>query len=235
MENGENVTKTVKRKRNWAFTLFACIATGVITFLAVNLGNNASKIIEPKGSSKSDCEKSSGNVVDDTSNTQTSNQTTTTQTSNETQTNCATVKTAKDLSIANNKVANKLNAEDTYVIAASTSHIYAEAKSSNVVEVKINGEGNDVKFDKNVTDIQILSSGQAEDSFYILFLMEDGTLEYIPVDKAKTSGIKSYGAVKGVSNVIRVTQSSLHAVGGGYVILAQTADGTLYDLSNLMN
>lgn len=32
MENEVEV-KTVKRKRNWLFTLFACVATGMITYL----------------------------------------------------------------------------------------------------------------------------------------------------------------------------------------------------------
>ena len=36
-----------KRKINWAFTLFACIMTAVIVYLAIGLGNNGAKIVSP--------------------------------------------------------------------------------------------------------------------------------------------------------------------------------------------
>ena len=42
MENEVEV-KTVKR--NWLFTLFACVATGVITYLSINIGNSLSKTV----------------------------------------------------------------------------------------------------------------------------------------------------------------------------------------------
>lgn len=50
--NGENVV-VQKSKTNWGFTLFACLATGIIVFLAMNLGQKASKIVDPNTDSKS--------------------------------------------------------------------------------------------------------------------------------------------------------------------------------------
>lgn len=42
-----------KCKTNWGFTLFACLATGIIVFLAMNLGEKASKVVDPDTNSKS--------------------------------------------------------------------------------------------------------------------------------------------------------------------------------------
>ena len=42
-----------KKKGNGLFTLFACIMTGIIVFLAINIGQKASKVVDPDtGSSK---------------------------------------------------------------------------------------------------------------------------------------------------------------------------------------
>ena len=43
----EKVEVSQKKKGNGLFTIFACIMTGIIVFLATNLGQKASKIISP--------------------------------------------------------------------------------------------------------------------------------------------------------------------------------------------
>ncbi len=48
VENNNTPKEVVKRKTNWGFTLFACIATGVIVFLAMNIGEKAGKIVAPE-------------------------------------------------------------------------------------------------------------------------------------------------------------------------------------------
>ena len=37
-----------KKKRNGLFTLFACVMTGIIVFLATNIGQKASKVVNPE-------------------------------------------------------------------------------------------------------------------------------------------------------------------------------------------
>ena len=54
MENEVKVEEP-KKKGNGLFTVFACVMTGVIVFLATNLGDKASKVVDP--------ETNSGNTV----------------------------------------------------------------------------------------------------------------------------------------------------------------------------
>lgn len=53
VENNSGNEVVQKRKTNWGFTLFACLATGIIVFLAMNLGEKASKVVDPGTNSKS--------------------------------------------------------------------------------------------------------------------------------------------------------------------------------------
>lgn len=62
VDNNKVSKEVVKRKTNWGFTLFACLATGIIVFLAMNLGEKAGKIVDP------DTNDSSSNVTSNESN-----------------------------------------------------------------------------------------------------------------------------------------------------------------------
>ena len=68
-------------------------------------------------------------------------------------------------------------------------------------------EDKQLTFDKNIKDIFYGGVGQDASGDIILFLMDDGTVEYIPVYQAlSTSGIDglvSYGALQGVEDVIK--------------------------------
>lgn len=79
-----------KKKRNWVFTLFACIATGVIVFLAMNIGQNLSKTVEPDTNKSNNkevtCEEKECDCKEENTTTETnSNSNTTTSNSNTTQ------------------------------------------------------------------------------------------------------------------------------------------------------
>ena len=76
-----NETKPPKKKRNWLFTLFACIMTAIIVALAMNIGQQLSKGMEKKSSGTSN---SNSNEVSNSNSNETSN-----SNSNET-TNCNT-------------------------------------------------------------------------------------------------------------------------------------------------
>ena len=96
-----------------------------------------------------------------------------------------------------------------------------------------------IKFDKKVKDIFTGYFFQDMGSVY-LFLMEDGTVEYMPLfDALKNNTIKSYGKIDGVEDAIGFYQVSAfpkNAVTGGFqTVLVQKSDGTYYDLIDFMN
>ncbi len=75
-------------------------------------------------------------------------------------------------------------------------------------------------------------NGIGDETF--LFLMDDGTVEYVPFYKALESGnFRSYGKLDGIENVIKfyhVNANNPHGSGGYITTLAQRADGTYYNL-----
>ncbi len=102
-------------------------------------------------------------------------------------------------------------------------------------------EDKQLTFDKNIKDIFYGGVGQDASGDIILFLMDDGTVEYIPVYQAlSTSGIDglvSYGALQVVEDVIKFyTAYAMVGLTGNYsTTLIQTEDGTLYDLAPIIN
>lgn len=102
-------------------------------------------------------------------------------------------------------------------------------------------EDKQLNFDKPIKDIFYGGVGQDVSGDIILFLMDDGTVEYIPVYQAlSTSGIDglvSYGTLQGVENVIKFyTAYAMVGLTGNYsTTLIQTEDGMLYDLGPIIN
>lgn len=94
----------------------------------------------------------------------------------------------------------------------------------------------EVTFAQEVSDFMIGGFGQSAVNDTMLFLMQDGTIEYIPIRKAYSSNapenVKSYGAISGIGAVIKLYQVSA----GSYVtVLAQKADGSFYDLNESLS
>lgn len=93
-------------------------------------------------------------------------------------------------------------------------------------------------FDKKITQVLIDGSGQDSSSAAILYLMEDGTVEYTPILKDintnwgqpdNTKKFNSYGKLPGVAEIV----SLVSAEGPGYhTVLARKADGEVIDLAN---
>ena len=93
-------------------------------------------------------------------------------------------------------------------------------------------------FDKKITQVLIDGSGQDVSSMAILYLMEDGTVEYVPLLKDindkwgqqdNTKKVNSYGKLQGVSDIV----SLISAEADGYhTVLARKADGTVINLSD---
>lgn len=93
----------------------------------------------------------------------------------------------------------------------------------------------EITFSKKIVDIFFGGIGQDASGDVILFLMEDGTVEYIPLKAALSAGIenlKSYGTLSGLSDVVKFYQANAN---NSITILAQTKDGTTYDLSTIVN
>ena len=96
-------------------------------------------------------------------------------------------------------------------------------------------------FNKKIAQVLIDGAGQSSVSSAILYLMEDGTVEYVPILKDintnwrqadNTKKFNSYGKLEGVSDVI----SLIPAEASGYhTVLARKADGTVINLSNALN
>lgn len=101
-------------------------------------------------------------------------------------------------------------------------------------------ENKKIVFEKEIKDICFGLIGQ-DTADYILFLMNDGTVEYIPIHQALLAngidGLVSYGALQGIEDVVKFypAYATVGLTGNSSTILAQTKDGTLYDLAKILS
>ncbi len=88
-----------------------------------------------------------------------------------------------------------------------------------------------IEFSKNVADVFIGHMGQSPSSDTIFILLEDGTVEYIPIiyafSRIDEGGLKSYGKLVGVSGVVKFMPAGTW---GGRDVLAIRNDGSFYVL-----
>ena len=101
-------------------------------------------------------------------------------------------------------------------------------------------ENKQLTFEKEIKDIYFGGIGQDATGDIILFLMSDGTVEYIPVYQALLSngieGLTSYGVLPNITDVVKFYMVNVSTgMSGSVSILAQTKDGTLYDLAPIIN
>lgn len=87
-----------------------------------------------------------------------------------------------------------------------------------------------IKLDKKIADIHFSGMGQDAKGDTLFILLEDGTVEYIPIvhmfNHAQEKAI-SYGKINGVSDVVKIVSANMP---GGITTLAIRSDGTFYDL-----
>ena len=99
-------------------------------------------------------------------------------------------------------------------------------------------EPHEISFDQKVVDIFFGGIGQGSSGDTILFLMEDGTVEYLPLKKAyatNNKSLNSYGSLPGISNIVKFYSANANSqMGSGITILAQDNEGNLYDLSTTL-
>ena len=102
-------------------------------------------------------------------------------------------------------------------------------------------EDKTITFTQGIKDVYVGGIGQDMSGDIILFLMDDGTVEYIPVYKALSTGgvdgLTSYGTLQDLKDVVKFysVMALRNPVGSSVTILAQTKDGTLYDLAPIIN
>lgn len=93
-------------------------------------------------------------------------------------------------------------------------------------------------FDKKIVQVLIDGSGQDASSATILYLMEDGTVEYVPILKDintnwsqadNTKKFNSYGKLNGIADIISLVPAEAQ---GYHTVLARKADGTVINLAD---
>ncbi|MBQ3435767.1 MAG: hypothetical protein IJH13_01960 [Bacilli bacterium] len=107
-------------------------------------------------------------------------------------------------------------------------------QKSNTVGYKV--EDIEITFEQKVNEMYFGGTGQSISGDLVLFLMEDGTVEYIPTYyAAKAKEIKSYGKIPELENIIKFYSAGVRAGQFGYhTVLAQDNTGKLYDLEPLI-
>lgn len=88
-----------------------------------------------------------------------------------------------------------------------------------------------INFNKKIVDVFFGGMGQSMSGDTVFILLEDGTVEYIPIVHMFNNvqgAVSSYGKINGVSDVVKFTLASTSD--GDVTTLAIKKDGTFYDL-----
>ncbi len=105
-----------------------------------------------------------------------------------------------------------------------------EAYSLSWQTAKNDVSSSNINFEKKIVDVFFGGMGQDSSGDTLFILLEDGTVEYIPIvhmfNHAQDGPI-SYGKIAGVSDVAKFALSN---TSGGVTTLAIKNDGTFYDL-----
>lgn len=122
----------------------------------------------------------------------------------------------------------------------------ASAWSSSITNYPVVG------FPKNVSDVLVGTVGQDVSGLNLIYLMEDGTVEYTPVFLKHTDAsyylsvnysayqqFATNGPISGVTDVVKLynatmTPAGFNAASGGATILAAKKDGSFYDLGYII-
>ena len=101
-------------------------------------------------------------------------------------------------------------------------------------------ESQTITFNNKVNDVLFSGIGQDRTGDVILFLMEDGTIAYIPVYQTLSTngveGLTTYRTISNVKDVVKFyTANVTSGASSSVTVLAQTKDGTLYDLAPMIN
>ena len=103
-------------------------------------------------------------------------------------------------------------------------------------------------FNSNIRKVYIASWSQGTGTETIIYLMEDGTVEYTPitykivtqsVDSPNTVNLKSYGKIQDVKDVVMIAGTSTEVInapaGGNRALIGIKEDGSFYDISKILD
>lgn len=96
-------------------------------------------------------------------------------------------------------------------------------------------DSKEIKFSKKIKDIYIGGFCVDFSNDTLLFLTEDGTVEYLPVGnnlQTDPDNFKSYGVLDQLTDIILFYDAEKESYGN--TILAQKSDGTIYDLQPIL-
>ena len=101
-------------------------------------------------------------------------------------------------------------------------------------------ESQTITFNGKVNDVLFSGIGQDATGDAILFLMEDGTIAYIPVYQSLTTngveGLTTYQTISIIKDIVKFyTANVTSGTSSSVTVLAQAKDGTLYDLAPIIN
>ena len=112
---------------------------------------------------------------------------------------------------------------------------YEVVSNENEVKTSENFEKQITGFDKKVIDAEIACMGNAVKDCFIVFLMEDGTLEYSTI-KNLVMNLKTEGKVNNISNIQKIHTCSVgwYDGGGRESIVALDYENNLYDIGYVL-
>ena len=109
-------------------------------------------------------------------------------------------------------------------------------KTGNAFNVSNNNY--EYNFNQPIKDAGIYSIGQDDSTPIVMYLMKDGTINYVDIYKGLTANnLSEYKKVANVEDISTMYAASMCS--GDYcsvkTVLAQKDDGTFYDLGTLIN
>lgn len=107
---------------------------------------------------------------------------------------------------------------------------YGIVEKESDVKIKKNFASEITGFNKKVIDVEMGCYGQTVSEVFVVFLMEDGTLEYATIENlVKNSSVE--GKVENVNNIQRMQRCSTW----GYAVMALDSNNNLYDIGYILN
>lgn len=141
--------------------------------------------------------------------------------------------------ISLNIILNSKNQVEIQVSKAYSENEPVASKDSIIKDMKRKLETTETMkgFSKKIDEIEIGTLGQDYTSSIILFLMEDGTVEYIGLmDLLKTDNLKSRGKIASLENIVRLESIDAYVENesGWLTTIAIDNNGNFYDLMDVL-
>ncbi len=171
----------------------------------------------------------------------------------------SSIDNVKDLKIDNEKCLNCKEKENHYYIISSYNHIEevnasfsTENNKKGMVSINIDEYNRkavsnyslsnpnlEYNFDQEIRNVIVSNIGQEELAPIVVFLMEDGTLNYIDIYKGlEDNDLSTYKEINNVNDIINLYQASVCSNEAGVcsttTVLAQKEDGSFYDLESMI-